>query len=244
MTTAIIQNGFTGVGDVESSGCVGVVRLELQAHDVPIAGDLWGHVLSGERPERGGLWHPLVLHNEIVELRLYLEVTENEMDPIAWLSDNEPDAVHVVPVLLWVVRGQDDARRRGEIEEAGNCQKNRNREKCEDVTLPNPKWLKNIISWEALQKHRWPLFSPSISALKGLENLLAGVSYSSPLPPFAETCRELNRSFRADRDINLDLVTFNAYLLDQREADDRGVNLFPIWAPVPKPKRVHLRRLR
>lgn len=123
MTTAIIQNGFTGVGDVESSGCVRVVRLELQTHDVPVASDLWRHVLPGERPEGGGLWHPLVFHDEIVELRLHLKIAENEMDPIARLSDNEPDAVHVAPILLRVVRGQDDARRRGEIEEAGNCQK-------------------------------------------------------------------------------------------------------------------------
>lgn len=53
------------------------------------------------------------------------------MDPAARFGYDEPHAVHVVAVLFGVVGGEDDARRRSEIEEAGNCTgKERNGNNC------------------------------------------------------------------------------------------------------------------
>lgn len=100
--------------------------------------------------------------------------------------------------------------------------------RCDVCAKPKVTEKYHFIRWTALQKHRWP-FSLSICfCIKGPPEFFGRrIALLPSPPPFAETRRELNRSFRADRDINLDLVTFNAYLLDQREADDRGVNLLP-----------------
>lgn len=133
---------FTCVGDVEALSRVGVVRLELETHDVAVAGNLRGHVLPRESAECGGLGHPIILHNEIVKLRLHVEVTENEMDPAACFGYDEPHAVHVVSVLFRVVGGKDDARRRSEIEEAGNCrgkERNGNKSPCHSLSTGTEK---------------------------------------------------------------------------------------------------------
>ncbi len=116
-----INIAFTCVGDVKPLSRVWVVRLELQAHYMPITGDLRRYILPRECSKSGGLWHPIVFHNKIVKLGLQLKIAENEMDPIARLRYNEPHTVHVVSVFLWVVWREDDAWRSGEIEEAGDC---------------------------------------------------------------------------------------------------------------------------
>lgn len=86
-----------------------MVGLELQADHVPAAGQLGGHLVAREGPEDGHVRAAVVLDGEEVELRLHVEVIEDEVDPAPRLRDDQPHAVHVVPVLLGVVRGQDDA---------------------------------------------------------------------------------------------------------------------------------------
>lgn len=45
------------------------------------------------------------------------------MDAALRSGQDEPDAVQVVAVVLWVVGRQDDPRGAGEVEEAGNCKR-------------------------------------------------------------------------------------------------------------------------
>lgn len=102
-----------------------MVGLELQADDVPAAGQLGGHLVARERAEDGDVRSPVVLDGEEVELGLHVEVVEDEVDPAPGLRDDQPDAVHVVAVLLGVVGGQDNPRGRGEVEEARNWEDKR-----------------------------------------------------------------------------------------------------------------------
>lgn len=112
---------LTGVGDVEAAARGRVVRLELQAHHVAAAGQLRRHLVAGEGAEDGHLGPAVVLHGQEVELWLHVEVVEDEVHPAARRRDDQPHAVHVVAVLLGVVGRQDDARGRGEVEEARDC---------------------------------------------------------------------------------------------------------------------------
>lgn len=45
------------------------------------------------------------------------------MDAALGPGQDEPDAVQVVAVVLWVVGRQDDPRGAGEVEEAGDCKR-------------------------------------------------------------------------------------------------------------------------
>lgn len=101
---------LTGVGDVEAAAGGGVVGLELQAHDVAAAGQLGGHLVAREGAQDRDVGGAIVLDGEEVELRLHVEVVEDEVDPAARLGDDEPHTVHVVAVLLGVVGGQDNPR--------------------------------------------------------------------------------------------------------------------------------------
>lgn len=47
-----------------------------------------------------------IFDHQPIELWLQVKVREKEMNAASWFRDNQPHTVHVIPILLWVVRGQ------------------------------------------------------------------------------------------------------------------------------------------
>lgn len=101
---------LTGVSDVEPSASRGVIRLKFQADHVPAAGQLGGHIIAGKCPEDSDVRNAVILDGEEVELWLHVEVVKDEVNPGSRLGEDQPHAVHVVPILLGVIGGQDDPR--------------------------------------------------------------------------------------------------------------------------------------
>lgn len=117
------QGGLTGKGDVEASLPRGVVSLELETGHVATAGDGRGELVSREGAQDGGLSRGPILDDQEVKLRLHVDVIEGQVDAALGPGEDEPDTVEVVAVVLRVVGRQDDPRRAGEVEEAGNCKR-------------------------------------------------------------------------------------------------------------------------
>ena len=115
-------DALTGVGDVEASAGGGVIRLELQTDDVPAAGQLGRHLVAWERAQHSYVWNPVIFDCEEVKLRLHVKVIKDEVNSAARLRDDQPDAVHVVTVLFWVIRWEDNSWWCRKVEETGNCE--------------------------------------------------------------------------------------------------------------------------
>lgn len=84
-----------------------------------------------------GLYLPSILNGEEVELLLHAEVVEGQIDAALRVSDDQPHTVHVVSVLLGIVRGQQHPRRSGEVEETGNCSRDRKTKKKKKLEKEN-----------------------------------------------------------------------------------------------------------
>ena len=97
-------DALTGVGDVEAPAGGGVVRLELQADDVPTAGQLGRHLVARECAQHGYVLNPVIFDRKEVKLRLHVKVIKDEVNSAARLRDDQPDTVHVVTVLFRVIR--------------------------------------------------------------------------------------------------------------------------------------------
>lgn len=84
-----------------------------------------------------GRYLPPILDGEEVELLLHAEVVEGQIDAALGVSDDQPHAVHVVAVLLGIVWGQQHPGRCGEVEETGNCSRDRKTESHERSKIRN-----------------------------------------------------------------------------------------------------------
>lgn len=111
----------TAVGDVEPSSSHGVVRLELQPQYVSVTVEVGGVLGPREASQDGGVQQLAVLHGEEVVRRLQVKVVEGQVDPAAGFRDDDPHTVQVVPIALWVVRGQHSAHGRREVGETWDC---------------------------------------------------------------------------------------------------------------------------
>lgn len=90
-------------GDVEAPVRVGVVCEELQSGHMGTSGDgRWQRIpREGAQDRRLGL--ATVFDGQEVELLLQAEVVEGQVNAALRFGDDQPDAVHAVPVLLGVV---------------------------------------------------------------------------------------------------------------------------------------------
>lgn len=100
-----------------------MVSLELETGHVATACDGGGELVSREGAQDRGLSRGPILDDQEVKLRLHIDVIESQVDAALGPGQDEPDAVEVVAIVLWVVGRQDDPRGAGEVEEAGNCKR-------------------------------------------------------------------------------------------------------------------------
>lgn len=96
---------LTAIGDVEAPAGHGVIGLELQLQDVGVAGEVWRHLGARETTQQLA-----VPHRQEVVRWLQVEVVEGQLNAASRLGDDQPDAVQIVAVAFWVIRGQDSPR--------------------------------------------------------------------------------------------------------------------------------------
>lgn len=113
---------LTGVSDVEAPAGRGVVGLELQADYVPAAGQLGGDLVTREGAQDGDIRNAVIFDRKEIKLRFHVEIVKDEVNSASWFRNDQPDTVHVVAVLLGVIGRENNSGRRGEVEEAGNCE--------------------------------------------------------------------------------------------------------------------------
>lgn len=70
---------------------------------MPTAGQLGGHLIARESTQHGYIRNPVIFDCKEVKLRLHIEVIKDEVNSAARLRDDQPDAVHVVTILLWII---------------------------------------------------------------------------------------------------------------------------------------------
>lgn len=73
----VAGSALTGVGDVEASASGGMIWLELQADDVPSAGELGGHLIARKGAQHRYIWNPVILDRKEVKLRFHIEVIKD-----------------------------------------------------------------------------------------------------------------------------------------------------------------------
>lgn len=113
---------LTAVGDVKSSARHWVIRLKLQLQHVAVRREVRGNLGAREAAHQRAPWLVPILDGEEVVWRLQVKVVERQMNPGAWLRDDQPNAVEVVSIALWVVGRQHSPHRRSEVGETGNWQ--------------------------------------------------------------------------------------------------------------------------
>lgn len=111
---------LTAVGDIESSARHWVIRLKLQLQHVAVGREVRGNLSAREAAHQRAPWLVPILDGEKVVWRLQVKVVERQMNPGARLGDDQPNAVEVVPIALWVVGGQHSPHRRREVGETGD----------------------------------------------------------------------------------------------------------------------------
>lgn len=97
-----------------------MIGLKLQLQDVAVGREVRGNLGAGEAAHQRGSRLVAVFDGEEVVGRLQVKVVERQVNSGAGLGDDQPNAVEVVPVALWVVGREHGPHRRREVGETGD----------------------------------------------------------------------------------------------------------------------------
>lgn len=117
------EPGLTRKGDVEATVSIGVISEKLQPCYVSTRGDGRRQNIPRKTAQNGWLSLPSVFNGQKVKLLFHAQVVEGQVDPALRLSNDQPHAVHVVPILLRVVGWEQNSRWCSEVKKAWDWEK-------------------------------------------------------------------------------------------------------------------------